>query len=222
MKNSLRTRVGVVAKFLATWTWLTISLASGGPALVVAVWFLSQGKEVPRSGLWTILQACSVLAAWAAWFQEYRSHDDQREFPRLQVATGDFHRINGIWREQYYEADTMEERTTRLSLGSLVLDIENDPIHSTTKSIATAISPRLTFFCDLTGERLFELEGRWSDSVEPPQLPKDRTPTELKTTSIPIGAKRRLDLVMKYANEAVCYGVNNDSYGYNKAPQSPR
>jgi hypothetical protein len=219
MKRLLTVCVGVV-KFIGEWAWLTLSFASGGPALIVVVWFLFQGRDVPRAGLWQILQVCSIIAAWAAWLQERRSRDDKKQNPRLRVATGDFRRIEGYWAIKNCKDDGTFVRPRHLPFRSLVLDIENDPVRSTTKSIATDIAPRLTFFCDVTGDRLFEFEGRWSDSVQPSQLPQDRTPTELKTTSIPIGAKRRLDVVMKYAHETVCCAINNESYGYDMA-QNP-
>ena len=212
----MRILLGVL-KFLKDWAWITLSLASGGPALVVIAWFLFQGKEVPKTGLWSIIWACSILAAWVAWFQERRSHDDKTEYPRLRVAEGDFRAIAGFWKFDYIDSDGTVMHQSNYPFTSLVLDIENDPIRPTAKSVATDITARLTFFYDETGEELFDFEGRWSDSLQPPMLPKDRTPAELKTATIPIGARRRLDMVMKYNHEAVCYGVNNDSYSYDMA-----
>src|SRR6266404_9047817 len=58
--------------FFKDWALWTLSLASGGPTVVIALLFFLQGKEPPKSGLLTVLGACSLVAACGAGLRERR------------------------------------------------------------------------------------------------------------------------------------------------------
>jgi hypothetical protein len=58
--------------FFKDWALWTLSLASGGPTVAIALYFFLQGKEPPKSGLLTVLGGCSLFAAWGAGLREGR------------------------------------------------------------------------------------------------------------------------------------------------------
>lgn len=59
--------------FLKEWGLLTLSLASGGLSVLFALFFLVQGKELPKNGVIQILFVCALLAAWAGTFRERKA-----------------------------------------------------------------------------------------------------------------------------------------------------
>jgi hypothetical protein len=201
--------------FWKEWALLTLSFASGGFAVVVALGSYLIGKEPPKSGLLLLLQVCSVLAAWGAWSQERSKRLDLigRRRPRLVIPQSGFRRIDAAFQQKYLNGDGTLLHATSYPFRSLVLQVDNDPLESSAESVATEVSARL-YFLDAEAHELFNIEGRWSDSTQPSNLERHRTPAELKTATIPIGSYRILDLVLKYDHESRCHAVNNESYGF--------
>lgn len=195
--------------FFKDWALLTLSLASGGFTVLFGLVFYLQGKEPPKSGLLILLQVCSVVAAWGAWLHERRKRLDllSRRRPRLVVPADGFYRISAGYPLRY-----ANEYATAL-FQSLLLSVENDPLESSADAVARDISAGLTFL-DSQGKELMRLEGRWSDSTQPPNLERQRTAVDLKTATIPIGAKRQLDLVLKYDGDTDSFALNNESYTF--------
>jgi hypothetical protein len=201
--------------FFKEWALLTLSLASGGFTVLLGLGSYLVGKEPPKGGLLTVLQVCSIAAAWGAWSQERGKRlelIDKRK-PRLSVSKDGFHRIEAAFQLKYLNDDGSLLHATSFPFRSLLLRIENDPIQSAVESVATDVNARLFFFKS-DGQELFNIEGRWSDSTQPSNLERHRTAAELKTATIPIGSYRDLDLVLKYNHEARCHAVNNVSYGF--------
>jgi hypothetical protein len=193
------------------WIWTVLSLASGGFTVILALWYIVTGREQQKIGFLVFLGICSIFAAWIGLFSErhLRIREQIRRKPCLKVKEGDF-----FCRVVHWGIGEHEGRRVLLNpLWALVLRIENDPEIGTEISQITNLAARVTFL-DVNGHVLFSFEGRWSDSAQPSTLPKDRTAAELKTVDFLIGTTRMLDLVVKYHNESVAYGVNNDSYDY--------
>ena len=96
---------------------------------------------------------------------------------------------------------------------SLVLRIRNDPAQSGIESIAQDVAANLTFL-DGSGTELFQIEGRWHDGTQPPNLLTHQTAVDLKTATIRIGTYRELDLVLMNEGSDDCYAFNNESYRF--------
>ena len=88
----------------------------------------------------------------------------------------------------------------------------NDPAQNTEDAIATDVIARLTFKDD-AGNTLFEMLGRWGDTLQPPNL-TGQTVAEIRAVDFPIWQIRELNIAFKYTQERFAYGFNNESYGY--------
>jgi hypothetical protein len=64
-------------KFAKDFGALTLSLASGGPTVVIALVFYLRGAEPPHSGILTSLMIFAILAAWGQWWKEYAAHKNE-------------------------------------------------------------------------------------------------------------------------------------------------
>jgi hypothetical protein len=190
--------------FFLTMTLATLSIATGGFTVLRDLYFYTRGKEPPQRGLLTFLQVCSIMSAWGLWSRE-RYLRQQGSRPRLKLT-----RVYGqrpVWADNYGRA------IPNTSFSSLVLEVENDPPTPSIDSVALMVTPRITVF-DLNGVELFSFVGRWSDSNQPRLFPVGLVAPEASTIDIPIGVRRRLDLVIKYDQEAECFGFNNESYRF--------
>jgi hypothetical protein len=192
--------------FFVTALLVTLSIGSGGFTVVRDLYFYSEGQQPPQQGLLTFLQVCSILAAWGLWLRE-RNARLQGTKPRLRVPPDGFHQTRPFWKSGTHDPDEQ--------FSSLVLHVENDPAVPTADSFARQVNARLTF-CRIDGTELFDFAGRWSDSIQPGQVPFLPT-IELNAVEIPIGARRTLDVVLKNnTTDIECYGVNNDSFGHQR------
>ena len=191
---------------LKDWAVLLLSYASGGPTVVLALWYILTGREQQKIGFLAFLGVCSILAAWVGLYRERKMRvlERERQKPSLRVGAGDFHRFNGTFIDQF--GNSMPYPFT-----SLRLRVENDPETGTEISQAVDVAAKVTFISE-TKDRTFSFEGRWSDTIQPSILSSQRTAAELKTVNILIGTTRILDLVLKHDGETECYGVTNDSY----------
>jgi hypothetical protein len=191
---------------LKDWAAPLLSYASGGPTVVLALWYILTGREQQKIGFLAFLGVCSILAAWVGLYRErkLRILEHKRQKPCLKVGDGDFHRVNGTFVDQY-------NTPMPYPFTSLRLRVENDPEIGTEISQAVDVAARVTFISE-GKDRTFSFEGRWSDTVQPSILSAQRTAAELKTVNILIGTTRILDLVLKHNSETECYGVTNDSY----------
>jgi len=192
--------------FFKEWALWTLSLASGGPTVILALIFYLQGREPPKNGLLIFLLLCSLVAAWAAGLRE-RNVRLQGRKPRLRVAPGDFGQTHPVWVDK--GCRTIPTR----AFSALILRVENDPLVPTADSVARQVTARISF-CRVDGTKLFDFDGRWSDTIQPSRLPLLEPTIELNTVDIAIGVRRELDLVLKYDAETDCFGVNNKSYRF--------
>jgi hypothetical protein len=193
---------------LREWSLSVLSYASGGPTVVLALFYILSGKEPPKMALLGLLGVTSIVAAWLAQIRErrLRLQEQKRQEPCLRVMKGGFYESTGVW-------NAGQPPTPATTFSSLTLKITNDPEVGKERSQAKEVAAILTFLTD-RDDVIFEFEGRWSDSTQPPQLPPFVPPAELKTVNIPIGTTRLVGLVVKYQDEQVCYGVTNDSYNF--------
>lgn len=209
--------------FFKDWALWTLSFASGGPTVIIALVFFFQSKEPPKSGLLTVFGVCSLFAAWVAGLKDRRLRIEvQKTFqktvkqrPRLRVEAGGFCEITKRWLTVIKTvADPNPQGfKTFTPYSCLVLRIENDPITSTAESIATQLSTRLTFY-DSFNTELFSYEGRWADTEQPTNYAGIKVPNEQRTIDIPIGTRRDLDLAIKYHSDDLAYGINYESYAH--------
>lgn len=188
------------------WAALLLSYASGGPTVVLALWYIVTGREQQKIGFLAFLGVCAIVAAWVGLYRERRLRilERTRQMPCLKVRDGDFHRFNGTFVDEF-------NTPMPYPFTSLRLRVENDPEIGTEISQAADVAAKVTFLSEAK-DRSFSFEGRWSDTVQPSILSSQRTAAELKTANILIGTTRILDLVLKHNSETVCYGVTNDSY----------
>jgi hypothetical protein len=190
------------------WGATVLSYASGGPTVVLALFYIVTGAEPPKMALLGLLGVCSVVAAWVGLYQERQKRilEQTRQLPSLRVVEKGFYETKGQWMDGV--------NATGNHFSSLELKVVNDPEVSSERSRATEVAAILTFRDD-SGTSLFEFEGRWTDSTQPSNLPRDRTITELSTVNIPIGTTRLVGVAIKYLDDGSCYGVTNRSYTYN-------
>jgi len=189
------------------WGATLLSYASGGPTVVLALLYVATGAEPPKMGLLGVLGVCSIIAAWVGLYKERQKRllEQTRQLPSLRVTEKGFYETKGMW--------TSGQNVSGNQFSSLELKVVNDPEVSSERSLATEVAAILTFR-DSSENILFEFEGRWTDSTQPSNLPKDRTITELSTVSIPIGTTRLVGVAIKYLDDGSCYGVTNRSYTF--------
>jgi hypothetical protein len=72
--------------FFKDWALWTLSLASGGFTVIIALYFFFQGKEPPKSGLLTVLGVCSLFAAWGAGLRERRLRSQAQNTLETRIA----------------------------------------------------------------------------------------------------------------------------------------
>jgi len=87
----------------------------------------------------------------------------------------------------------------------------------TEKAHAHNVIARLHFL-DQQNRKLFFIDGRWGDTVQPTRLQAHQAATELLAIDIPVGQIRELDIACKFPNSDVAYGFNNDSYARGMTP----
>src|SRR5262249_37736344 len=91
--------------------------------------------------------------------------------------------------------------------------LANEPIVPEENSVARQIRATLKFY-NASGERLFEMDGRWSDSPQPSQRDPGQDIIKILAVDFPIGQRRSLDIAFKDKAKGDCYGVNNDSWQF--------
>lgn len=90
------------------------------------------------------------------------------------------------------------------------MDVKNDPEGSAPTAIADVLA-ELTYF-DMEGNTLFQVAGRWGDSDQPAGRDPLKSVIDLQRARIDIGAKRELNLAMKYADDEDCFAFSNEVY----------
>jgi hypothetical protein len=140
--------------FFKDWALWTLSLASGGPTVLIAVFFFLQGKEPPKSGVLTVLGACSLVAAWVAGLRERRLRIESEkrlenaanQRPRLKVNNADFYETTRFSIVPIGREGSGQVLTGPIPISCLILKIENDPILATTEaSVAKQVGATLIF-----------------------------------------------------------------------------
>jgi hypothetical protein len=189
------------------WAWGSVSLASGGGAVIFQMLFLFRGEEVPQKWLVWSIQVFGVFACWQAVYNErqWRKTRISREKPRLLIRPQDFQT------EEFY----MDTNIGRLKFRSITVTVTNDPERTGSTSDATGVSAWITVL-DEFGTELLAFQGRWSDSVQPPNLPQGMTLPDIAIANIPVGTHRKLDLLFKEPSDQMWWAVNNESFNYRK------
>ena len=134
---------------LKDWAELLLSYASGGPTVVLALWYILTGREQQKIGFLAFLGVCSIVAAWVGLYRERKMRvlERERQKPSLRVGAGDFHRFNGTFIDQF--GNPMPYPFT-----SLRLRVENDPETGTEISQAVDVAAKVTFMSE-TKDRTF-------------------------------------------------------------------
>lgn len=86
----------------------------------------------------------------------------------------------------------------------------NDPKVSTKSATAEKVLGHVSFYTSDRKTMLFEMVGRWAETPERAMVgPKvvDTNQIDMAPNAMP----RTLDIVMKYAQDDDCYGLNNDN-----------
>jgi len=81
----VRDRILATASFLKNVGWGALSLASGGPTVILALWFYLKGKQPPQNGLPMLVMGCSVAAAWLQWLRDRRAHQQEASGLRERI-----------------------------------------------------------------------------------------------------------------------------------------
>ena len=88
----------------------------------------------------------------------------------------------------------------------------NSPDDTTEESTARSVGARVTFWDKKRRDRLFPaMVARWSDTPEVSQVGGIRRNVHHQVDIEPNGIPRPIDIILKYPDEDVCYGYNNES-----------
>jgi hypothetical protein len=89
------------------------------------------------------------------------------------------------------------------------LHLLNDPESSVSGAVATDVRPHLTFIAN--GKDQLELDGRWDSTPQPkPFEPR----VQLSATTLGIGERRALHIVVRFPDDESVYAFNNYSYDH--------
>ncbi len=192
--------------------WVVV-LTGGAIIAVLQAWDLST-KAVPSSVKLVVLVLTCLVATFRAWRKEYRDRRKlSREFsgyPRLLPVPDALEK--GTFRATVTVTSNTGVATFQGPDWSVIrFRIVNDPLDPEEESVAKQVRATLKFY-SASGDRLFELDGRWSDSPQPSQRDESQDIINILAVDFPIGQKRSLDIAFKDKTKDDCYGVNNDSY----------
>jgi hypothetical protein len=118
------------------------------------------------------------------------------------------------WRHASLVNGRMPQAERRLAThDALRLRLKNSPALNTDKGVARGVSARISFF-DPSGELLFGMNGRWSDSPQLFQRDQSRDYIADSTVEFPLAAERSLDIVFKTRGHPECIGINDESFRF--------
>lgn len=200
-----------------------VALMSGLFSLYREAVGLYQGQiaSTPRSTFEHCAIIAFIISAAIVWTQE--RHARRRLEARFRGSPNLTLRGNAFGEETRYTIVPIPggTRTKSVPFSCVILRITNDAATSAPDSVAKQVGAFLAFY-NADGRFLFSFAGRWGDTPQPPHLQQNQVPFELLNVDFPIGGTRELNIAIKYLEDAECYGVNNDSYGYPPYFNNPR
>jgi hypothetical protein len=188
--------------------WFVLSLP---PLLMKGVeWAYPAWRPARQDWVWAILVGI-LLATILAWYEESsNNHQFTSTLPRIVLADNPVD-ISPFTVFLTIEGPAGAVRVPGRTYTALRLRFVNRPKFNSERGEARAIHAHVTFF-DARNERLFTMDGRWSDS---PQLVERDAATDYVASlavPFPIGAARSLDFVAYHAIPPYCIAVNNDNF----------
>lgn len=138
-----------------------------------------------------------------------------------------------VWRKEHSKVEAFENNLPNLEALNFTADVREAVPDSTFLHLriknnpsplagndAEAINVRahITFY-DEDGEDCFLIEGRWSDTPQPPMVYKSPVVTQQPTSdftrvNFTIGQIQELAIAFKRAGDKVCYPFNHENYQY--------
>lgn len=196
--------------------WKNIMTSSVGLVLSMAGWFLISDPTELKG----VVIVVGLLALLTSSYRVWRDEHYQRVFieERIQGFPSMVAPVGAIEEDQIgFIITTSDGRRSMVGDGCSIIRfrIKNDPIGSTPEAVAYQVRSTVTFLTS-SRERLFDMDGRWSDMPQPPQLNQNQDLSAILAVDFQIGQSRSLDIAMKGKSEDQCFAHNNDSYLFPK------
>lgn len=168
-----------------------------------------------RGSFWGGGTLALLFSFYSVWREERKAVlAFQKRFeglPRICLAEQGFHA------DEFYTLFVTSKGEGRQPVGPpysvLRLRVKNDPESSTPESVARELRADIAFFSE-GGQKLLEMDGRWSDSPQPFQQNASVGVVSYLSVDFAIGQARNLDIVTKCMQQEECCGVNNDSFNH--------
>lgn len=194
-----------------------------GAVLSLASWGygVANNKAVPTNLYLWLLVGAAIVAGFLAWRDEYRKHPT--EGPDVEIAPNGFYEDTRTFFKVHRENNRVPELGVEVPMVPYPIQTATSFLHlrlinrprsvPSERDIARDVIARIHFL-DKNDRELFFIDGRWSDTTQPPHLPPSTPGIELLTVTIGIGQIRELDIAFKFRDESQAYAFNNDSYQF--------
>jgi hypothetical protein len=182
----------------------TLSVASGGFSVLIAIGYALAGKDVPRPSVLS-LAFISVAAAWWFAYQERELRLKIEKKPRPSLKVVGYNIIERDWRIMKNSGQVDSHSKSGTAFG-LDLWIENAPSKNEFGAIAESVAAQVTFSKD--GKQLFVADGWWPERITDKEEDSIRF---LKQKDVGIGAREYLEIAFKFYYASSAYGVNDGS-----------
>lgn len=182
----------------------TLSVASGGFSVLIAIGYAIAGKDAPRPSILS-LAFISVVAAWWFAYQERSLRLAAEETPRPNLKLVGFNNIERGWRTMRNSGQVDLHNKSGSALGFQLL-IENAPPQGKFGAVAQNVTAQIAFSKNAT--QLFVADGWWPERVVENEEESIRF---LKQKDIFVGAREYLEIAFKFYYSSSAYGVNDGS-----------
>lgn len=207
-------KLGAVGKYI-------VALFTGWAALMsvlalILVFLPSTFPDKYRWSIWLAAALCFVVANFMVWNRERKLATDATS--RLaELETTKPHIVlrepNGIYFEYVWHRFTGPNGNIirEQHVPYLKVRFTNNPEHPSPMSEAEGIRAFIDFYALPDNCLLFQMDGRWSETDQPPVLSPFSSTAPLLGTSFGIGESKSVDIAYRDSSGEY-YGWNNDNY----------
>jgi hypothetical protein len=186
------------------------TLLTGGTIMAIVAGTDLSGTPIPASFKWWIVPVTLLTAGFQTWQKEYRERlrlqENLASYPRLRIAKVE---EGTMWSS--YKGGIFTNEGPKNSV--IWLRLKNEPLNNTAESVAEQVRASVKFYGP-DGNKVCEMEGRWSHTTQPPQRDPTEDTMKFLAVTFPVGATLTLDIAFKNKARGECFGFNDNSYNY--------
>lgn len=171
---------------------------------------LGRGKPLPPWLFFVAAAFCFAVACFRVWEKEHMKELGTRaELEALQVKMRGFPRLVATKEDVSTPISGFHSETAKGSptWEYLCIRFRNDPNNPTPESVALHVFSVIKFFDSDTSTFLYEVSGRWMDSI-PPRLGS----VGPESVDFDIGQTRTLCIAVKPIGDSVCHTVSKGTW----------